>query len=105
VVRLADILVEVAMLRIHLLISSAAVGGLALVALPDHARAQAGCQPSIMQPCTNAPVRPNNAAPGPKSPVRTTDDDRDKDHSPRVQIDRDTEFKFGTGGIGLGRKF
>jgi hypothetical protein len=92
------------MLRIHLLIASAVVG--ALFAVPDHAIAQAGCQPSITQPCTNAPARPNNAVPGQKSPVRTSDDDRDsKDHSPRLRIDKDTEFKFGTGGIGLGRKF
>ena len=105
-VRLADVSLEVAMLRIRLLVVSAVVGALALFAVPDHAVAQAGCQPSIMQPCTNAPARPNNAASGQKSPVRTTDDDREpKDHSPRIQLDKDTEFKFGTGGIGLGRKF
>jgi len=105
-VRLVDGLLEVAMLRIHFLIVSAAVGALALFAAPDCAVAQAGCQPSIMRPCTNVPARPDNAASRQKSPVRTTDDDREpKDHSPRIQIDKDTEFKFGTGGIGLGRRF
>ena len=57
-------------------------------------------------PCLSGELRWAGHAPGQKSPVRTTDDDREpKDHSPRVRIDKDTEFKFGTGGIGLGRKF
>ncbi len=67
--------------------------------------AQAGCQPTIMQPCANVPTHATNAAPGQRKPVDADDDRAPKDHSPRIQLDKDTEFKFGTGGIGLGRKF
>ena len=93
--------------RVQLVVTSAAFSALALVALPDHAFAQAGCQPTIMQPCTNVPPRTNAQAPNRKNTARADDDnDREpKDHSPRIKLDSDTEFKFGTGGVGLGRKF
>ncbi len=49
--------------RVQLAVMSAAFSALALVAVPDHAFAQAGCQPTIMQPCTNVPPRTNAQAP------------------------------------------
>ena len=92
------------MLRVRwVLVFAAAV--LALVGVREGARAQAGCQPTIMQPCTNVPPRTANPAPGQRKSAATDDDREPRDHSPRIQLDRDTEFKFGTGGIGLGRKF
>jgi hypothetical protein len=99
----ADALHEVAMLRIQL-----AVAFISFVALaaPDRAIAQAGCQPTIMQPCTNAPARAGNPAPNQKRSLQAGDDNNTpKDHSPRIKLDDDTEFKFGTQGVGLGRKF
>ncbi len=93
------------MLRSQSAFVSAALGALALVAASDRAAAQAGCQPTIMQPCTNVPTHATNAAPGQRKPVDADDDRAPRDHSPRIQLDKDTEFKFGTGGIGLGRKF
>jgi hypothetical protein len=76
-----------------------------LLAAPDIAFAQAGCQPTIMQPCTNAPARPGNSATAQKKSPQADDDRGPKDHSPRIKLDSDTELKFGTGGIGLGRRF
>jgi len=100
-----DTLLEVAMFRVQLAVAFAVVSALALVAAPECAFAQAGCQPTITQPCTNPPPRAPSA--NPRSTARANDDnDREPtDHSPRIKLDNDTEFKFGTGGIGLGRKF
>ena len=43
----------------------------------------------------------------PENGSTQADDDSNepKDHSPRIPLDKDTTFQFGTGGIGLGRKF
>jgi hypothetical protein len=80
--------------------------GLAILGATGEASAQAGCQPTIMQPCTDAKVPPQKPVGQPAK--RTTDDaqsNEPKDHSPRIRLDQDTDFKFGTGGIGIGRKF
>jgi hypothetical protein len=77
----------------------------ALLAVPETAFAQVGCQPTIMQPCTDAPARTNNQAGTQRKSSQTDDDKEPKDRSPRIKLDSDTEVKFGTGGIGLGRKF
>ncbi len=78
---------------------------LAMLGAPGSASAQAGCQPTIMQPCAKAPDKATDQTAKPKGAARFDDSSEPKDHSPRIQLDRDTEFKFGTGGIGLGRKF
>ena len=79
---------------------------LVALAAPNGAVAQTGCQPTIMQPCTNAPARPSNPAPNQKRSLQADDDSNTpKDHSPHIKLNDDTEFKFGTQGIGLGRKF
>jgi hypothetical protein len=92
--------------RIELTVAASAVlAASAILAASPRAVAQAGCQPTITQPCANAPARANNPAPGQRKPGQADDDGGPKDHSPRIRLDRDTEFKFGTGGIGLGRKF
>jgi hypothetical protein len=93
------------MSRVQLAVTSAALSALALLAAPGEVVAQVGCQPTITQPCNNVPPRTSAAAP--KNNARADDDnDREpKDHSPRIKLDNDTDFKFGTGGIGLGRKF
>ena len=68
--------------------------------------AQAGCQPTIMQPCAKPQASPNSSQPSQRAGNAKTDDSNQPiDHSPRIKLDRDTDFKFGTGGIGLGRKF
>jgi len=76
---------------------------LALLGATGDAFAQAGCQPTISQPCAKTADRPGN----PTSPARRTNaqSDEPKDNSPRIKIDKDTDFKFGTGGLGLQRKF
>lgn len=91
------------MSRIWLAAASVFIG--AFLGASDRAAAQAGCQPTIMQPCTNAPARPSNPAPNQKRSLQADDDSAPKDHSPRIKLNDDTEFKFGTQGIGLGRKF
>jgi hypothetical protein len=65
--------------------------------------AQTGCQPTITQPCARPAAKPADQS----SRRKTTTDDTSEptDHSPRIRLDRDTDVKFGTGGIGLGRKF
>jgi hypothetical protein len=93
------------MTRVKLAVACAVFSAPALFAAPEIALAQAGCQPTIMQPCTDASARPNNAATGQKKSTPADDDRGPKDHSPRVRLDNDTELKFGTGGIGLGRRF
>jgi hypothetical protein len=105
-VPLADASNEVVMSRIQLAVASIFFIAFALSGASDRAAAQAGCQPTILQPCTNTPVRPSNPAPGQKrSPQANDDNNEAKDHSPRMKLDNDTEFKFGTAGVGLGRKF
>jgi hypothetical protein len=69
------------------------------------ALAQAGCQPTLTQPCAKAPNKPSNQPSQRTNAARTDDTNEPTDHSARIKVDRDTEFKFGTGGIGLGRKF
>jgi hypothetical protein len=101
-----DALHEVAMLRIRSAVASILLIALTFLGASDSAIAQTGCQPTIMQPCTNAPARVNNSAPSQKrSPQADDDSNAPKDRSPRIKLDNDTEFKFGTQGIGLGRKF
>jgi hypothetical protein len=101
-----DASVEVPMLRARSAFASVILAGLVLPGASGWAVAQTGCQPTIMQPCTNAPARPANPAPGQKRSTQADDDSNEpKDHSPRIPLDKDTTFQFGTGGIGLGRKF
>jgi hypothetical protein len=103
---LADASNEVVMSRIQLAIASIFFIGFALLGASDRAAAQAGCQPTIMQPCTNTSVRSSNPAAGQKRSLQANDDNTEpKDHSPRIKLDNDTEFKFGTAGVGVGRKF
>jgi hypothetical protein len=96
--------IEVAMSRVIL-----AVVLLAFLGATTDAFAQAGCQPTIMQPCAKASDKTNGAAANQTSRIRTpgqTDDAGEpKDHSPRIRLDHDTDVKFGTGGLGLQRKF
>ena len=87
------------------------IGSLLLLALlaamagASSAFAQAGCQPTLTRPCAKPTNKPNNQ-PSQRTNAPRSDDTNDPiDHSPRIKVDRDTEFKFGTGGIGLGRKF
>ena len=82
---------------------------LATVGVGGQASAQSGCQPTITQPCATAPDKRAAEKPGVAGPAARRPDaaqsDEPKDHSPRIKLDRDTDFKFGTGGIGIGRKF
>jgi hypothetical protein len=103
-VRSPGVFSGVAMLR---MLSAAIV--VATLGVAGPASAQTGCQPTITQPCANAPDKraadkPSAANPAAKRPDSGQADDP-KDHSPRIKLDRDTDFKFGTGGIGIGRKF
>ena len=63
--------------------------------------AQAGCQPTIMQPCAKAPDKANNPTARIKSSGQSDDTGDPKDRSPRIRLNQDTDFKFGTGGLGL----
>jgi hypothetical protein len=91
-------------MRIHL--AAAVVAASAVLAGSGGAAAQSGCQPTIMQPCTNQPTRPNGQPPGQRNSAQADEDKGEpRDHSPHVPLDKDTDFKFGTGGIGIGRKF
>jgi len=78
---------------------------LALLGATHAASAQAGCQPTIMQPCAPSQSKASSPAAKRKDAGQPDESSESKDHSPRMQVDKDTEFKFGTGGIGLGRKF
>ena len=70
------------------------------------ALAQVGCQPTLTQPCAKPQTKPGASQPSPRPNAAKTDDANEPiDHSPRLKVDRDTDLKFGTGGIGLGRKF
>ena len=77
---------------------------LAFLGATGDAFAQAGCQPTIMQPCAKADKAGNQAAKA-KDSARSDDPGEPKDHSPRIRLNQDTDFKFGTGGLGLQRKF
>jgi hypothetical protein len=96
---------EVAMSRTLWPVLSALV--LAMVGTSG-ASAQIGCQPTLTQPCAkpaNKPNNPNNP-PSPRTNASRSDDSNEPiDRSPRIKVDQDTDLKFGTGGIGLGRKF
>ena len=76
-----------------------------LLAAADEAMAQAGCQPTLMQPCAKASSKTTTQPPARKSAAESDDANEPKDHSPRIKLDQDTDFKFGTGGLGLQRKF
>lgn len=67
--------------------------------------AQVGCQPTIMQPCAKPADKPNSPAAKRTDAARSDNSDEPKDGSPRVKLNNDTDFKFGSGGFGLGRKF
>ena len=55
-----------------------------------------------MQPCAKPADKP-----APQPPKRTTTEQSNQpiDHSPRIRLDKDTDVKFGTGGLGLQKKF
>jgi hypothetical protein len=99
----ADAVMEVVMSRVSLAFLAAMA--LATVGATRDALAQAGCQPTIMQPCTNVPNPPNAQLPKRTGVVRANESNAPKDQTPRIKLDQDTDFKFGTGGIGIGRKF
>ena len=61
--------------------------------------AQANCQPTLTQPCAAPPKKPTDQRPAAKA------DEEPIDHSKRIRIDKDTDFNFGLGGFGLGRRF
>jgi hypothetical protein len=63
------------------------------------ALAQASCQPTLTQPCAAPPKKPTDQRPAVKA------DEEPIDHSKRIRIDKDTDFNFGLGGFGLGRRF
>jgi hypothetical protein len=83
----------------------AAASLLAALGAVDQAAAQAGCQPTLTQPCAKPSSKPANQPSGRKSAAETDESSEPKDHSPRIKLDQDTDFKFGTGGLGLQRKF
>jgi hypothetical protein len=82
-----------------------AVMWLVFAGATGEAFAQAGCQPTIMQPCAPTPNKATAPTPKRKDSAQSDDTSEPKDHSPRIPVDKDTDLKFGTGGIGLGRKF
>ena len=89
----------------RVLVACAAAMPFALAGAADEASAQAGCQPTITQPCAPSANKASSQTPKRKDSAQSDDASDIKDRSPRIQVDKDTEFKFGTGGIGLGRKF
>jgi hypothetical protein len=92
--------IEVAMSRVIL-----AAVLFALLGATGEAFAQAGCQPTIMQPCAKPSDKAGNAAASRIRSPSQTDNGEPKDNSPRIRLNQDTDFKFGTGGLGLQRKF
>ena len=78
---------------------------LAVIGPLDRAAAQAGCQPTLTQPCAKTPSKAANQPVARKSAAESDDANVPKDHSPRIKLDEDTDLKFGTGGLGLQRKF
>ena len=77
----------------------------AVLGAAEKAAAQAGCQPTLTQPCAKTPGKATNEPAARKSSAESDDPNAPKDHSPRIKLDQDTDFKFGTGGLGLQRKF
>jgi len=75
---------------------------LGMTGLSGNAFAQTGCQPTITTPCPKGAERPIGQAP---KRANADQSNAPTDHSPRIRLDRDTDFKFGTGGLGLQRKF
>jgi hypothetical protein len=67
------------------------------------ALAQAGCQPTLTQPCAK-PQKPSTDQSSQRSTATKTDDEP-IDRSKRLKIDKDTDLNFGLGGLGIGRKF
>jgi hypothetical protein len=88
------------------IVSVLLAGLLIAIAGAPGALAQVGCQPTLTQPCAKPPNKPNNP-PSQRTYNGAKSDDTNEpiDHSARIKVDRDTDLKLGTGGIGLGRKF
>jgi hypothetical protein len=74
------------------------------VAGPSVARAQVGCQPTIMQPCAKPQIKPSSDLSSQRAPA-TKADNEPIDRSKRIPINRDTDLNFGFGGMGIGRRF
>jgi hypothetical protein len=76
---------------------------LLVIAGASGALAQANCQPTLTQPC----AKPQAKAAGDQSPQRPAAkaDEEPIDHSKRIRIDKDTDFNFSFGGLGLKQKF
>jgi hypothetical protein len=75
---------------------------LLVIAGSSGALAQASCQPTQTQPCAKPQTKPADQSlqrPAAKA------DEEPIDHSKRIRIDKDTDFNFGLGGFGLGRRF
>jgi len=83
----------------------AAASLMAALGPANKAAAQAGCQPTLTQPCAKAPSKATTPPAARNSSAESDDANTPKDHSPRIKLDQDTDFKFGTGGLGLQRKF
>jgi hypothetical protein len=73
--------------------------------LNSNAFAQTGCQPTITRPCPKGAEKPTEQAPRRSNAATSDQSNAPIDHSPRIRLDKDTDFKFGTGGLGLQRKF
>jgi hypothetical protein len=66
------------------------------------ALAQANCQPTLSQPCAKPQTKPTDQSS--QRPIVKADEEP-IDHSKRIKINKDTDFNFGLGGFGLGRRF
>ena len=73
--------------------------------LSSNTFAQTGCQSTITRPCPKGAEKPTWQAPNRGGAAPSDQSSAPIDHSPRIQLDKDTDFKFGTGGLGLQRKF
>jgi hypothetical protein len=91
------------MLRLFSTVIALALLGMAGTA--GSALAQTGCQPTITQPCPKPVEKPAWQAPKRANAATSDQSNQPIDHSPRIRLDKDTDFKFGTGGLGLQRKF
>jgi hypothetical protein len=74
------------------------------IAVASGAVAQTNCQSTLTQPCAKPQTKPSSQ-PSERSNAARTDDNEPIDRSKRIKIDKDTDFNFGLGGFGLGRKF
>lgn len=63
-----------------------------------------GCQPTLTQPCAKPQTKPASDQSSRRA-TGTKSDDEPIDHSKRIKIDKETDFNFGLGGLGIGRKF